>query len=40
VGPHCSFCGTVTGPFSEIEGLFTVMICIPAWTSASPSDPG
>jgi hypothetical protein len=29
VGPHCSFCGTVTGPFSEIEGLFTVLICIP-----------
>ena len=22
--PHCSFCGTVIGPFSEIEGLFTV----------------
>jgi hypothetical protein len=29
VGPHCSFCGTVTGPFSQIEGLFTVLICIP-----------
>jgi hypothetical protein len=29
VGPHCSFCGTLTGPFSEIEGLFTVLICIP-----------
>jgi hypothetical protein len=29
VGPHCSFCGTFTGPFSEIEGLFTVLICIP-----------
>jgi hypothetical protein len=28
-GPHCSFCGTFTGPFSEIEGLFTVLICIP-----------
>ena len=27
--PHCSFCGTFTGPFSEIEGLFTVRICIP-----------
>jgi hypothetical protein len=26
---HCSFCGTFTGPFSEIEGLFTVLICIP-----------
>jgi hypothetical protein len=29
VGPHCSFCGTSTGPFSEVEGLFTVLICIP-----------
>ena len=29
VGPHCSFCGTSNGPFSEIEGLFTVLICIP-----------
>jgi hypothetical protein len=29
VGPHCSFRGTFTGPFSEVEGLFTVLICIP-----------
>ena len=28
VGPRCSFCGTFTGPFSQIEGLFTVLICI------------
>jgi hypothetical protein len=28
-GPHCSFCGTFTGPFSKVEGLFTVLICIP-----------
>src|SRR4030095_12136197 len=27
VWPHCSFCGTSTGPFSEVEGLFTVLIC-------------
>ncbi len=27
--PHCSFCGTFTGPFSEVEGLFTVLICVP-----------
>jgi hypothetical protein len=20
VGPHCSFCGTFTGPFSQVEG--------------------
>lgn len=24
MGPHCSFCGTSTGTFSEVEGLFTV----------------
>ena len=29
MGPRCSFCGTFTGPFSEAEGLFTVLICIP-----------
>ena len=29
MGPHCSFCGTFTGPFSQVEGLFTVHICIP-----------
>jgi hypothetical protein len=29
VGPHCSFCGIFTGPFSEVEGLFRVLICIP-----------
>jgi hypothetical protein len=28
VEPHCSFCGTFTGPFSAVEGLFTVLICI------------
>jgi hypothetical protein len=27
VGPHCSFCGTSTRPFSEVEGLFTVLMC-------------
>ena len=27
MGPHCSFCGTSTGPFSEVEGLFTVLMC-------------
>ena len=24
VGPHCSFCDTFTGPFTEVEGLFAV----------------
>ena len=26
---HCSFCGATSGPFSKVEGLFTVLICIP-----------
>ena len=26
---HCSFCGATSGPFSKVEGLFTVWICIP-----------
>jgi hypothetical protein len=41
VGPHCSFCGTFTGPFSEVEGLFTVLICIPCLEvrQAQPSTP-
>jgi hypothetical protein len=27
VGPHCSFCGTSTGPFQAVEVLFTVLMC-------------
>jgi len=26
---HCSFCGATAGPFATVEGLFTVLICIP-----------
>jgi uncharacterized membrane protein len=26
---HCSFCGASSGPFAKVEGLFTVLICIP-----------
>jgi hypothetical protein len=26
---HCSFCGATLGPFAKVEGLFTVLICIP-----------
>jgi hypothetical protein len=26
---HCSFCGASRGPFAKVEGLFTVLICIP-----------
>jgi hypothetical protein len=28
-GGHCSFCGATRGPFAKLEGLFTVLICIP-----------
>jgi hypothetical protein len=28
-GGHCSFCGATRGPFATVEGLFTVLICIP-----------
>ena len=24
---HCSFCGTTSGPFSKVEGLFAVLMC-------------
>ena len=26
---RCSFCGSTSGPFARVEGLFTVLICIP-----------
>ena len=27
-GGQCSFCGATSGPFTKVEGLFTVWICI------------
>jgi hypothetical protein len=27
ITPRCSFCGTSTGPFHQVEGLFTVLMC-------------
>jgi hypothetical protein len=33
---HCSFCGATAGPFATVEGLFTVLICIPAWRFGRP----
>jgi hypothetical protein len=24
---RCSFCGSTAGPFTEVEGLFTVLMC-------------
>jgi hypothetical protein len=28
-GGRCSSCGATSGPFGKVEGLFTVLICIP-----------
>ena len=36
MGPHCSFCETSTGPFQQVEGLFTVLMC--ADCQASPAE--
>ena len=33
---HCSFCGDISGPFSKVEGLFTVLICIPCLEVRQP----
>jgi hypothetical protein len=40
VGPYCSFCGTSTGPFHQVEGLFTVLMCAncQAARQASPTE--
>jgi len=48
VGPRCSFCGTSTGPFREVEGLFAVQMCgrcfdarhVPATELLAHHDPG
>jgi hypothetical protein len=39
VGPRCSFCGTFTGPFSEVEGLFTVLMCASCQAARSSRSP-
>ncbi len=33
---HCSFCGATSGPFAKVEGLFTVLICIPCLEVRQP----
>jgi hypothetical protein len=35
-GAHCSFCGATAGPFAKVEGLFTVLICIPCLEVRQP----
>jgi hypothetical protein len=37
VGPHCSFCGSSTGPFREVEGVFTVLMCADCQAARSSS---
>ena len=27
IAARCSFCGSTAGPFTEVEGLFTVLMC-------------
>jgi hypothetical protein len=34
--PRCSFCGSSTGPFREVEGLFTVLMCVGCQAARSP----
>jgi hypothetical protein len=40
VGSRCSFCGTTDGPFLQVEGLFTVLMCTScqAVRQASPAE--
>ncbi len=37
MGPRCSFCGASTGPFLEVEGLFTVLMCVGCQAARSSS---
>jgi hypothetical protein len=37
VGPRCSFCGASTSPFLEVEGLFTVLMCVGCQAARSSS---
>jgi hypothetical protein len=30
---HCAFCGGLEGPFTRVQGLFTVLMC-PAYLAA------
>jgi hypothetical protein len=33
---RCSFCGATSGPFAKVQGLFTVLICIPCLDVRQP----
>jgi hypothetical protein len=32
---HCSFCSSTAGPFSRVEGLFTVLMCADCQAAAA-----
>jgi hypothetical protein len=40
VGSHCSFCGTTDGPFLQVEGLFTLLMCSGCQAVRSSSNRG
>jgi hypothetical protein len=33
---RCSFCGSTAGPFSRVEGLFTVLMCVDCQAARGP----
>jgi hypothetical protein len=41
VGPRCSFCGTADGPFLEVEGGLSLLMCVDcqAARGAGSTDP-
>ncbi len=36
---RCSFCGSTAGPFSNVEGLFTVLMCADCQAARGRSGP-
>jgi hypothetical protein len=40
VGSRCSFCGTTDGPFLQVEGLFSLLMCLGCQAARSNSNPG
>lgn len=37
MGSRCSCCGTSTGPFHEVEGLFTALMCAGCLAAVTPT---
>ncbi len=40
MGPQCSFCGTTDGPFLQVEGLFSLLMCPACQAARSNSKRG